>query len=564
MKCNNCGHEVKEKLKYCPICGNPMISIDDSGWEKIEVEEKIFKDVPEDDQDKYDAVEQYNIKKKKEIRKEKGIVAVILTVLFVFIACLFIIPNFWSVYYTFKSPVVSKFIDPDSDIVNLAENNGVIYNNRGKVNSEFKDNLSNMIYIPAGHIGIVVDNDNNLYFINCEDLTTEYIDHAVGYSCSYYGAVLYYIDDGGRLKVNDLANRKSWIHKTNNEVVSAAMSPNSGYLCCEETWYDVNNGQQYKVCIVDKNDNVIYEYTIGDEFYDLLGMSNDGDTVYMCSYSLGRLYCLHDKRLKTIYWSNIYNADQLYLNSEQNKLLFVNNGKVYYHVAGEEECKEVFTGTNCMVYPKANVDIIDNMHFILEEDFDGYVICEQGFGNESKYYWLNEDIKPIPFAKNDIEYTVETVTTDKHGYKFLYTYGSEIHYATLNDGKSGDVTLKDIKDPVLQIVSDNQAVDIWISTAGNKIYHVRGDAIEQIYEHPISDGEDPPELAYDSLTEFLYYTTPDNKLIGVDKEDEVKMLIKGVKGFVQGTEDSGDIIFEFKGGAEYRIIFDKLIRFDDQ
>ncbi|RKM57323.1 zinc ribbon domain-containing protein [Butyrivibrio sp. X503] len=561
MKCTNCGYKVKESAKYCPICGNPMIKLDDGGWEKVEVEERIFKDTSEPVPNISDAVEQYNIKKKKEIKKEINVAAIIFTILFAFIACLIVIPNFWSIYYSFKSPVVSEFIDPESDIVNLAENDGVLYNNRGVVNKEFKGKLSNMIFIPAGHIGVVIDDDMNLYFINCEDLTTEYIDHAVGYSCSYYGATLYYIDDNSRLHVNDLANRETWIHKTNGEVLCAAMSPNSGYLCSLESWYDVNEGPKYKICVVDKEDKPVYEYDLGDQYYDLLSMSNDGDTVYLSDlYSTNTYYCLHDGKLDAIYSPVKTYSSEVYLNGDQNKMMIIDEGKVLCHSAGESECKEVFSSSDCLVYPKTNIDVMESMHFILEDNFDGTVIFEDDMG-DGKYYWLDEDLNPVPFAQSDVGENAEAVTGEKGDYKFLYTYDGDIHYATFNDGKVGDVTLKEGDDRIYKIVSDETTENIWISTVGNDIFHVSGDAIERIYSY--EGGRDCPDLAYDSLTEFVYYTTPDKKLVGVDKVDDVKMEIKGVEGFAGGTQDSGDIVFEFKGGAKYRIIFDKLIRYSD-
>ncbi|MBR4670629.1 MAG: zinc ribbon domain-containing protein [Butyrivibrio sp.] len=588
MKCYNCGHELNEGAKYCPICGSPIMKMDDTDWEKVEIPElkapvvageinysrqeiaEFLEKEPEKKPKKNPFLfiekikETLKIIRNPENKKEVKLTTIVLIVLFVFMGCFFIIPNFWSIYYSFKSPVVSEFIDNDSEEVMLAQNNGILYNNRGVVNDEFKNNLSNMLFIPAGHIGVVIDNDNNLYFINCEDLTTEYIDHAIGYACSYYGGTLYYIDDDMKLKVNDLLNRTTMTHKSVNQVTYAAMSPNSGYICTEEAWYDVYNGdQKYKICVFDKEDNPIYEYDLGYDYYEILSMSNDGKTVYLRPlYDGDKYYCLHDGKFDEIYSANEPDYTEIYLNVDENKMLINDHNKIYCHTAGDNGCELIYSasGVKTEIYPKANMDIDSYAHFILEDSFDGIVICDEGFSG-GPYYWLDKDMNTVPFAENEIEETVGTVAKDKDDYKFLYTNEGDIHYATWIDGKAGDVILKEGDDPIYEIVSDDEANNIWLSTEGKDIYHVSGDAIERIYSY--EGGPDVcPSLAYDTLTDFLYYTTPDHKLIGVDKNDEVKMEIKGVAGFVEGTEDSGDIIFEFKGGGEYRIIFDKLVKYE--
>ena len=41
MKCTNCGSDVDKKEKYCPVCGVPLVHMDDSGWEEVTIPENV-------------------------------------------------------------------------------------------------------------------------------------------------------------------------------------------------------------------------------------------------------------------------------------------------------------------------------------------------------------------------------------------------------------------------------------------------------------------------------------------------------------------------------------------
>ena len=583
MKCANCGHEVEEGARYCPICGNPILNTDDTGWEQVVVPDTEDKAVVPDAEPNPEVVEpnpevvepkpevkpvlsdiipeeKTNTKQKPAKKKDfpfvlAGIALFIL--LYVFGA---LKTNFWNYYYRFTNPVVSES-NKDPNELTVVEYEGILYNNLGSVNKEFKGNLSDSAYSSYYNTGVVVDKDYDIYLVQGYDLTTEYLDHVQAYALNPNGRFLYYIDDDSKLKYYDFGTKKLSVYKSAGKVISAEMSVIGDYLCVEEELF-VDFKTVYIVTVTDLDGNKVQEYKYPDgELHLLYSLSNDGKTVFLTSYMKdgvyceGDMYCLHDGEMKEVYTENLDYTSCLNINMD--KMLIQDEHGIYLYTAEDGEKREICKDSEYNICLKENVAFGDG-YVIQEDNFEGTVIYD-----DKNYYWLSEDMKLVPFAQNgDIIEETSDVVGSGDGFRFIYSCKDGVHLATYKDGAADDMTLLEGPVRVCEIVTDGTLEHAWLSTWNQEIYHIYGRYCDRIYKG--SDKESFVEADYDRYSEYVYFIMAGHKLIGIDKDEEMRMKTRGVKCFDSSFKNTGSIVFEDLNDNKHIIIFDKIKNFSEE
>lgn len=582
MKCASCGYKAEKGAKYCPVCGYPLLEMDDTGWEKVQIPET--KPVSHDDKESssfkidnnekqfnpkqtegsFKGVDEGNFKIKDFIkaldnRENKSEFRVIIGLVIILMLCglLLFIPSVTRFISSLNSPVVSEFLDPDADYIMLAEQDGIIYNDRGCTNKEFQDNFEDIVFYPEAFCGILICKNRDLYFINAEDLSTEFLAHSLGYGFSNYGMIMYYIDNNYVLRGYDIANRTTMVHKTVNDTIGAVISLNTAYFCCMEQVF--NQDVSYTVFkVIDSDDKVISEYRseAPNHYYNLVSVSDDGQTVYLTDLlDSDNLYCLRDGELKEIFKSDSYS--ELYMDHNMNNVLINNRDGLYYYKVGEDEAKELSSEDYCEVFPKINADT-GTVIVAGEDNLEGTVVMAGG-----QYYWLNKDMELIPFVDSDIIECADVVGKDDNGYYLAYYRYNEFHYATFKDGVADDKTVVKAKGDICDLANDDNSEHIWFCTSSPdimEVYHLFGEYNECIYDYANPNRDFDPGITYDPLTFLIYFTTPDKKLLGMDEDDELKMRIKNVKKLSYGDTHYGAVVYEDIFGSKYRVVFDKLIK----
>ena len=513
MKCSNCGCEVNSESRFCENCGTPLprdILLEENATK--EIEEKVAVQLAKEDKITKSPAPRYSVPNNPVYagkQKLKPGIKVSPKIILGILGAVAVIFMFCGITSLFKKLVTEKSVYAKGS--GMVAVNGVICNNAGAINFEFKGEDYDFYTDTKGEIGVIRPDDNKVYLID-SDLSTTLITTGCDEICmNYTGEYIYFTTDnkskhGEGLFVYDVKNKELRQLKADGYIYNMVSSPDGKTLL-------YSNYEGIKMIGVGG-----IETLISDEGFYTYAVSNDRKLAYFSDFD-DKFSCWKDGEIIEIdnkeLWGTVANSDCtkiLYTTYDDSKK-FIN-----YFDSNTLESKKNIVKDFYHVYYRGNAINYFDPQFLSDADsFEGLIIE----GSED-YCWLNKDMEAVHMDKcsdyffSDTEFKVFSYDGDSI---FLSSYGD------------GDCDTKKVYTSEAYIreytVSDN-AETLWISFSDKVIMYKNG--VEETVLTVEKKSYNHFSLCNDPLTGGVYCIDPEGELYLLDEEKGAVPIMKLKKG----------------------------------
>ena len=535
MKCYNCGHELNEGAKYCPICGFPIEQAN-NGNNVVNQNSSpgpaagMQQPVNIQPSSKWGGASTA-LKHKTEMIVLASIIGVLILAAVIFANIIWGLdskkPDKAIASGTTDSSSMSSTGTDDSEAGNTAVNDigkwevshiiiteidGVLYNNQGLSNDEFKDNIEDCYFSKDSSACAVLDKENNLYFVR-GDLTTELVDKGSFAEFSGDGSCMIYLNSAS-IKMFDCKTSETKVIVKADNIDETAVSANGEYIGFLNAEHEDGN-TKYNYYVYTKDGEEVSADVL-DERYTVEGLSNDGKKVYFQCYALGEgaVYYLKDGKVSKIEGSEDHG--RAYFDSGMDDALIVRDDSISYFSSETGKSEKIASGNMCILYPKGyyNNLITATMYDI---SLEGCVI-----DLDDKFYRINDQMKLVDISAESIAAGCDYVSGSNGNYKFLYQENNKcLHMVTIENGQADDTIIYESNNAIYDIEADSDFNDIWITTYVDEIYHVTKDGAEKI---DYATDASSIRVVYDIFCERFLFCGNDKKLACLNQDNEITVI----------------------------------------